>query len=292
MITRWNSECLKCMTNKFLCDYPESASEPERMEYTRRLFGILSSVKPEESSPVVMDDILKLQKEMFGISTDFTEIKQTFNKLMLEQEVRIAADINSSEHPIKRAIQYVMTGNYIDFGVLEVDNDKLFELLGGVDEQLIDEQAFSDLYADLKNAKKLAFLTDNCGEIVLDKLLIKAIQSEFPDLHVDIIVREMPAVNDATMEDAIQTGLTEIAPVTGNGTSIAGTYLPKISAEASQIIHGADLLISKGQGNFESLQGCGLNIYYIFLCKCILFTKRFHKRLYEGILINEKNLPH
>ena len=129
MTTRWNSECIKCMANKFLGDYPETASETERMEYMRRIFTILSSAKPEEGAPVVTDYILNLQKEMFGYSFDFTEIKQSFNRLMLEQEAKISADIKSSDNPIKRAIQYVMTGNYIDFGALDnVDSDKLFEL--------------------------------------------------------------------------------------------------------------------------------------------------------------------
>lgn len=289
MTTRWNSECIKCMANKFLGDYPETASETERMEYMRRIFTILSSAKPEEGAPVVTDYILNLQKEMFGYSFDFTEIKQSFNRLMLEQEAKISADIKSSDNPIKRAIQYVMIGNYIDFGALDnVDSDKLFELLSGAPNQEIDEHIFLELYTDLENARTLTYITDNCGEVVLDKLLIRAIQSQFPDIQVDIIVRGMPALNDATMEDAIQTGLTDIARVTGNGTGITGTFLPKISEEASRIIHNADLLISKGQGNFETLRGCGLNVYYIFLCKCKLFTKRFHKKQYEGILTNEK----
>lgn len=289
MITRWNSECIKCMTRKFLEDYPESASEAERMEYIRRLFAILSSARPEEGAPVVTDYILKLQKEMFGYSLDYAEIKRSFNQLMLEQEAKIAADIASSDNPVKRAIQYVMTGNYIDFGALDnVDSDKLFELLSGADSQELDEKVYQELCADLEHAKTLAYLTDNCGEIVLDKLLIQTIRSRFPNIQVDIIVRGMPALNDATMEDAVQTGLTDVARVTGNGTGIAGTFLPKLSEEASRLIHNADLLISKGQGNFETLRGCGLNIYYIFLCKCQLFTKRFNKKQYEGILTNEK----
>lgn len=289
MTARWNSECIKCMAHKFLGDYPESASETERMEYMRRIFSILSSAKPEEGAPVVTDYILSLQKEMFGYSFDFTEIKRSFNRLMLEQEAGISADIESSSNPIKRAVQYVMTGNYIDFGALDnVDSDKLFELLSGARNQEIDEKVFQELYMDLEHAKTLTYLTDNCGEVVLDKLLIRAIQTQFPNIQVNIIVRGMPVLNDATMDDAVQTGLTDIARVTGNGTGIAGTFLPRISEEASRLIHNADLLISKGQGNFETLRGCGLNIYYIFLCKCRLFTKRFNKKQYEGILTNEK----
>lgn len=193
MTARWNSECVKCMANKFLGDFPERASEAERMEYMRRLFAILSSAKPEEGAPVITDYISKLQEEMFGFSSDFAEIKHTFNELMLAQETHIASDIKASDNPMERAIQYVMAGNYIDFGALDnVDNDKLFELLSKADSQIIDEKIFSELCNDLENAERLAYITDNCGEVVLDKLFIQTIQSTFPDIHVDIIVRESP----------------------------------------------------------------------------------------------------
>lgn len=289
MITRWNSECVKCMTRKFLDGCPESASEAERMEYLKHLFAILSSAKPEEGAPVVTYYIEQLQKKMFGVSADFTDIKRAFNELMLSQETRILADIKAADEPLKKAIQYVMCGNYIDFGVLDnVNDDQLLELLSKADTQKIDDTMYHELYTDLSHADQLTYITDNCGEIVLDKLMIQTIKSEFPAIKTDIIVRGMPALNDATMEDAVQTGLTDIANVTGNGTGIAGTFLPKISDEASRIIHNADVLISKGQGNFETLRGCGLNIYYIFLCKCRLFTERFHTKQYEGILTNEK----
>lgn len=288
MTARWNSECISCMMGKYLSDFPQEASEQDRLAYMNRVMSILSSARPEEGAPVITDYILELQKEMFGKETDYTEIKQTFNQLMLEQEDRIRSDIRRAPDPIRRAIQYVMTGNYIDFGTLsDVNSEKLLELLSGADRQEIDEEILRRLNTDLQSAKRLVYLTDNCGEIVLDKLLIQAIQSQFPHLDVTIIVRGRQALNDATMEDAVQVGLPAIASVTGNGSGITGTYLPKISVEAARIIYGADVLISKGQGNFETLRGCGLNIYYIFLCKCRLFTRRFQKNLFEGILTNE-----
>lgn len=289
MKTRWNSYCTQCLLKKHLTNYPDTATEEERLTYIRRLFSILTDIAPGESSPVVVNRILTLQKEMFDQFVDYTDIKKHFNQLMLEQEDWIYADISSAPDPIRRAVQYVMKGNYIDFGVLsDVNSEKLMELLSQAKDQTIDEQIFEELMQDLTSAKNMVLLTDNCGEIVLDKLLVRTIMSQFPDLQIHVIVRGGHALNDATMEDACQVGLPDLVKVIGNGTCLQGTYLPDISKEARDLLEQADVILSKGQGNFESLQYCGLNIYYLFLCKCDLFTKRFHTHLYNGILTNDR----
>ena len=289
MKTRWNSYCTQCLLKKHLTNYPDTATEEERLTYIRRLFSILTDIAPGESSPVVVNRILTLQKEMFDQFVDYTDIKKHFNQLMLEQEDWIYADISSAPDPIRRAVQYVMKGNYIDFGVLsDVNSEKLMELLSQAKDQAIDDQIFKELMQDLTSAKNMVLLTDNCGEIVLDKLLVRTIMSQFPDLQIHVIVRGGHALNDATMEDACQVGLPDLVKVIGNGTCLQGTYLPDISKEARDLLEQADVILSKGQGNFESLQYCGLNIYYLFLCKCDLFTKRFHTHLYDGILTNDR----
>lgn len=289
MKSRWNSYCTQCLLKKHLTNYPDTATEEERLTYIRRLFSILTDIAPGESSPVVVNRILTLQKEMFDQFVDYTDIKKHFNQLMLEQEDWIYADISSAPDPIRRAVQYVMKGNYIDFGVLsDVNSEKLMELLSQAKAQAIDDQIFEELIRDLTSAKNMVLLTDNCGEIVLDKLLVRTIMSQFPDLQIHVIVRGGHALNDATMEDACQVGLPDLVEVIGNGTCLQGTYLPDISKEARDLLEQADVILSKGQGNFESLQYCGLNIYYLFLCKCDLFTKRFHTHLYNGILTNDR----
>lgn len=289
MKSRWNSYCTQCLLKKHLTNYPDTATEEERLTYIRRLFSILTDIAPGESSPVIVNRILTLQKEMFDQFVDYTDIKKHFNQLMLEQEDWIYADISSAPDPIRRALQYVMKGNYIDFGVLsDVNSEKLMELLSQAKDQAIDDQIFEELMQDLTSAKNMVLLTDNCGEIVLDKLLVRTIMSQFPDLQIHVIVRGGHALNDATMEDACQVGLPDLVKVIGNGTCLQGTYLPDISKEARDLLEQADVILSKGQGNFESLQYCGLNIYYLFLCKCDLFTKRFHTHLYNGILTNDR----
>ena len=112
----------------------------------------------------------------------------------------------------------------------------------------------------------------------------------YPSLEVTAIVRGLPALNDATMDDARQIGLTDLVNVIGNGTDIAGTVFDKISKEAQTALQEADVIISKGLGNFETLNGCGLNVYYLFMCKCKMFAEKFQKNLFEGILINDRSI--
>jgi uncharacterized protein with ATP-grasp and redox domains len=119
---------------------------------------------------------------------------------------------------------------------------------------------------------------------------LKTLKKLYPKLNIISMVRGVPVLNDANMDDAVQIGLTNTVDVMGNGSTIAGTCLEDVSEEALKVIQNADVVISKGQGNFETLYGCGLNIYYLFMCKCKLFANRFHKNLFEGMLINDKNV--
>ena len=131
--------------------------------------------------------------------------------------------------------------------------------------------------------------TDNCGEIVTDKLLLRTLRRLNPALSMTAILRGAPAGNDATLEDARQVDLTAVADhIMGNGTGIPGTPLNRVSPEALAVIRDADQLISKGQANYETLGGCGLNVFYIFMCKCELFTERFGVPRFSGILTRER----
>ena len=138
--------------------------------------------------------------------------------------------------------------------------------------------------------KKMVYLTDNCGEIVFDKLLIRKIKEMNPELDITVIVRGGKVLNDATMEDAQMTGLSEIVEVIGNGDDVAGTILSRVSPECLEIMEQADVILAKGQGNFESLHGCGKNIYYLFLCKCDWFMRKFHAKRFQGMFVNEKRI--
>lgn len=268
--------------------YPANCSEEQKVIYKQRLFKVLSEAKASESAPLLIKRINDVQIELFGRSTDYTEIKQFYNHYVMKKLPILEANIEQAEDSLLRAIQYSLTGNYIDFGAMKnVDNEKFEQLLTEAPIIKLGEE-YNKLHEELKHAKQLVLLTDNCGEIVFDKALIRTIKRAYPNICITVIVRGQAVLNDATMEDAEQIGLKEECKVIGNGTNVAGTCLDLITDEARLAIDSADIILSKGQGNFETLQDCGLNVYYLFMCKCEMFARRFQVEQYKGLLINDK----
>ncbi|MBP3599998.1 MAG: DUF89 family protein [Clostridia bacterium] len=287
-IKRLNSECVSCLVNKYLKKIPENTEESQKLKYMQRVLNIVAEAKVWQSAPEIVPKITAAQKEIFGFSEDFTEIKKYFNSLMLGLEPQLENNILNSKEPLKLAFLYAMLGNYIDFGaMLSVDENKLKELLKNAEELTVDDNEFGLLKDDLKKSKKLIYITDNCGEVVLDKLFIKAILKEYPNISVEAIVRGEDVLNDATLTDAKQVFLDKLVTVTGNGTNIAGTCLSKLPEDIKTKIDNADIIISKGQANFETLRYCGKNIYYIFMCKCQMFADRFGVPKLSGMLLND-----
>ena len=288
---RLSPECISCLVKTQLERYPTDTGTDKKIKYMQAVLKIISEAPKSMSAPEIVDKIYDLQEKMFGAGKDYADTKRYFNELMLGLEPEISSIVKKSDNPLKSAIQYAMTGNYIDFAAMEnVEEGELKKLLDKSSEIVINEQELKALKDYIISSKKLVYLTDNCGEIVLDKILISVIKELNPLLNITVIVRGLPVVNDATIFDAEQVGLADTVHIMGNGSKIAGTVLDKISYESKTAIESADVIIAKGQANFETLRECGLNIYYIFMCKCKMFADRFNVPLYSGILINDKSV--
>lgn len=286
-----SAECMHCLVKRQADNIKKYPDEEKKAAYLGKVLGIIANHAAEEPAPVLLSHIGRLHEVYFGKPFSFDELKQGYNAMMLEKEAEIREKITQAAAPLALALRFAQIGNFIDFGAMDsVDDAKLMEFLEQAETLPLSEDTYQSFTEDLKTAKKLVYMTDNCGEVVLDKLLLETIKQTAPHLEMTIIVRGEPVLNDATKEDALQVGLETCGKVIPNGTNIAGTYLPWVSAEAKDALEEADLLISKGQGNFESLHGCGLNIYYLFLCKCQWFMERFGLPQYSGVFLNEKDV--
>ena len=286
-----SAECMHCLVKRQAENIKKYPDEEKKAEYLGKVLGIIANGAAEEPAPVLLSYIGRLHEVYFGKPFSFDELKKGYNAMLMEREEEIRQKISKADDPLALALRFSQIGNYIDFGALgSVDDDKLRDFLEQAETLPISEDTYLKFTENLKTTKKLVFLTDNCGEIVLDKLLLETIAKAYPHLECTVIVRGEPVLNDATMEDALQVGIDTCGKVIPNGTNIAGTYIPWLSAEAKAEMDEADILIAKGQGNFESLHGCSLNIYYLFLCKCQWFMERFGLPQYSGVFINEKDL--
>ena len=290
-ILRFNSQCVSCILGKFLNKARDGTDEVTKLDYARKLLKIIADADNSVSAPEIVAMATALKNKTFGFSDDFAEIKRYFNDLMLSKEPDFRASIENSADPFKTAVKFALLGNYIDFGAMySVSEEKLNDLIDTVETAELDQKEFGNFLRDLEKAETLVYLTDNCGEIVLDKLLVEQIKRRFPNISVKVIVRGQPVLNDATEEDAAQVGLFDVTTVINNGTDIAGTCRKKLSEEARSLVENADVIISKGQGNFETLHHSGLNIYYIFLCKCDLFSDQFKVPKLTGMFLNDRRM--
>lgn len=287
-----NPFCMCCALNKQeqkIRHYPDME---KKTEYMKKVMALMANTEEKDCAPSLSVDIQKLYSSFWNCPMeDFTEIKKEFNQLMLNMEISIEDKIRKSNDPLEKALLYARIGNYIDFAALSnVDQSTVITLLDEKSSEDLDEKEYKNFLHDLSSAKKLVYLTDNCGEVVLDKMAVKILKEQYPNLDITVIVRGYPVVNDATMEDAEEIGLTDLVNVIGNGSNVGGTWIPGISSESRELLYDADLIIAKGQGNFETLNDCGLNIYYLFLCKCDLFQRRFHAENLQGMFLNERRL--
>lgn len=286
-----NPFCMCCLINKQekkIRTFPDNA---RKCEYMKKILKLLSEASDKDCTCSLAVDIQKIYEQFWDIQEDFSQIKHEFNQLMLHLEESLEKAIRNTSDPLATALLYARIGNYIDFAALaHVDRETVLSMIESENKEPLDSDEYHHFLTDLENASSFVYLTDNCGEIVLDKIAVKILKERYPKLNLTVIVRGMPVVNDATMEDAKETGLDQIATVIGNGTDIGGTWIPRISKEARTLLENADLILAKGQGNFETLHESGLNIYYLFLCKCEWFSTNFHARPLQGMFLNEKRI--
>ena len=294
MQMKFHAECAACLVEANLRKAAPVQDQALRAEYMRKICEIIAEADMENEAPPLVDArIIRLRRDLLGIEDDFTAIKHSFNQLLLGLCDKLRARIDGAEDPLYAALQLSMAGNYIDFGVLkDVDPDELLRLLDDAAEKYVDRDEYKQLRDDLaRPGGELVFIHDNCGEIVLDRLLIETIKQLYPQQEIVSLVRGTPVLNDATLEDAVEAGLPEVAELMENGLEyVAGTDLKCVPEAVQERIQNAKLVIAKGQGNFETLAGCGLNVYYLFLSKCAGYTQWYGFERFSGVLANDRRM--
>lgn len=279
-------ECYECRMKKFVYDI--KLEEKEKEAYVKRQLEIVKN-GPKDISLLEFENMLKVERDKVVEPIDFVKIKHYYNQKMMELIPDIEKRANDCDDAMLYTLKLALIGNYIDYGAFDkIDDDKLLKMLDEAIDKEIDLGVYQELCDDLSHANSLVYFTDNCGEVVLDKLFIKEIVKRYPDISITVIVRGKDALNDATIQDVKEIGLEEVCKVVDNGLVGTKTEITKMSNELQSKIKKADVLISKGQANAESLAGSGLNLYYIFLCKCNHFARNYQAKMFDGILSKER----
>jgi uncharacterized protein with ATP-grasp and redox domains len=251
------------------------------------VFSILSNI-PVHTTPVEIAHLVHLRvKSITGDFDPYKEAKKKQNELALRHESALSAQIAEMSDPLKAAMMFSAVGNAIDLAPALPMQDiykKHMEMIGR-------GFAWNDyelLHKKLTRSKSLLYLGDNAGEIVWDKILIEELVETF-DVDITYAVRGFPVLNDVTMEDAHFVGLDKVVKIVSNGFDAPGTLLDKCSDEFMNKYHRSDLILSKGQGNYESLSEQSRPIFFLLQVKCPVIAGEIHCNVGDLVLKAQSN---
>lgn len=276
-----NDNCVKCM-------YDRQAKKSNDQEFLKAIRWILDNRDEEACSTEMNIAFNEAYEKYIGPVPSFRAINRQYNDLVLSMEDELTAKINASGDSLATALVMARIGNYIDFGVMQDVNEETFlELFKETEMRPDERQTYESFINQCAKATSFLLLTDNCGEIVLDKLMLRQLKKRFPNLDITVMVRGGEVSNDATLEDAEYVGLSKEFKVITNGEKAAGTVFHRLPKEAQAAISNADVILSKGQANYESFAGEGFHAFFTFLCKCDLFVNRFNVPRLTGMFVEE-----
>jgi uncharacterized protein with ATP-grasp and redox domains len=235
-------------------------------------------------SNVVGTRIHRIIKDRTGNEDPYLLEKRKGNEIALKFLPRINKILNG-RNGLEIYIKAAITGNLIDFGALGVNFDVEKAICKNMEKEITLNQ-IDELENELKSAKNVLYLADNSGEIVFDKLLIEKLKDY--DVDVTVALKEKPILNDACIEDAVQIGLDEVAKLVSTGTDSIGILYADISEEFKKIFEEADLVISKGLGNYEGITEMELGnkpVFCLFNVKCNAVAKSVGANVGDNVVL-------
>ena len=258
-------QCIPCLVNQGLNAVKKlGLGEEKEKEIAIKAIKFLSSFERIDKSPAYYAYFVqRIVKEVAGTEDPFKDQKKMANRKALEVLPALEEMLSGAEDPLSFALKVSAAGNSVDFAVKgEVKLEEVLKLLNE-DFAVWDYEAFKK---KLENSKTVLIIGDNAGEIALDKMLVKVLKDM--GLEVTYAVKGGPILNDATMEDAIEVGMTKLCRVIENGSDKVGTWLEDCSKEFKEVFYSSDVVISKGQANFETLSSAKREIFFLLVAKC------------------------
>jgi len=244
--------------------------------------------KPADTSPAELSfDAIKAVYALTGLDDPYSELKRRSNEEAMEHLPRMREWIGHSDHPIDTAARMAVAGNIIDLGI-QKDYD-IEESVARILEEGFAIDFLNEFVSDLREREargensKVFYICDNAGEIAFDRLFLETLVEQFPKTSFLAAVNGGPILNDATMEDAEFVGLPEVVRVIDNGYALLGTLLGEASEEFREAFEEADWVISKGQANYETLDGVSDKVVFLLKAKCEPIADHVGVALFQGV---------
>lgn len=262
-------ECIHCLARQAV-EIAEEATENIKLQETiiKNSLKELSDMNFDETAPEIAFRMHQHAKHITGIEDPYENLKARYNDIAnaLFDKIKAEKWIENAEDPFDMACRLAIAGNIIDFSVgLELKTEDIIKSVEDSVKCVLHGSGSSALKQAFSTAKNIMYIADNAGEIIFDKFLLE----QMPREKVTFVVKGGPIVNDATMADAISTGVATLVSVIDNGHSAQGTILKDCSESFVAAFERADLVISKGQANFETLSDRkDKDIFYLLRAKC------------------------
>ncbi|MGD7652830.1 MAG: damage-control phosphatase ARMT1 family protein [Verrucomicrobiales bacterium] len=262
-----NFDCVSCLVRQATEALELSVEDPRRK--SRLLRWMLRNMVDgnwEVSPPLLAGRLHRKIREEAGVADPYQVIKERMNERAQEMLPRCRELIAEGHDSREVAARIAVAGNHLDSGSrIRMGGDGIGNLLEFVDEvPLVGDVGV--MFREAEEAERILYLTDNAGEIVFDRLLIEQLPME----KVTVAVRGAPVLNDALLADAEKAGIDRLVRVISNGSDMPGTVLEECSAEFREHFEAADLILAKGQGNFETLSEVAAPLWFLFAVKCDL----------------------
>lgn len=260
-------DCIPCLIRQSI-EAIRVATEDEEIQeqLLRRVLEEASRMDLNQSPPYMAAIVHRKIREMMQNADPYYEIKERFNVFALKQYDALKRKVVKSDDPFDTALRLSIAGNIIDFGVKGSISEE--EVNYTIEQCLLlpmEGSLVKDLQEAVRRAERILFLADNSGEIVFDRLLLE----QMPLDRVTCVVKAAPIINDATIEDAHRAGITDLVRVIDNGSDAPGTILQLCCPEFIKEFNAADLIIAKGQGNYETLGDIrDKPIFFLLKVKC------------------------
>lgn len=259
-------DCIPCFFRQAL-DAVRLITDDETVheQIIRDVLELTTHLDLHQSPPAMGRLIHRRIRQLTENADPYRTWKQTHNQFALQLYDEMKAAIQNSANPLETAVRLAIAGNIIDLGVkTSISNGDISKTIRRSLTEPFNQTMIEQLRSDTEKAVDILYLTDNAGEIVFDRLLIEQLPAE----KITVVVKGYPVINDATMTDAVETGLTDIVSVIDNGSDAPGAILETCSQAFVSRFQQADLIIAKGQGNYETLSESDKNIYFILKAKC------------------------
>lgn len=263
-------DCIPCLVRQAL-DSARLITDDEAIqeEVLREVLRLASKMVLYQTPPAMAQKIHRVIRQLTKTDDPYKEMKGRFNDFALKHVPKLQKLLAISEKPFETAVRLAIAGNIIDLGVK--CSLTISEVEKTIDQALIvpfDMKDFEDFRKATVEATNILYIADNAGEIVFDRFLIEQLGPE----KITLVVKGKPVINDATVEDAQAAGLTDLVRVIDNGDDAPGTILKSCSEEFRHRFKEADLIIAKGQGNYETLSDVDKNIFFLLKAKCQLIA--------------------